>query len=154
MRIKQLIDEDFIQYKLPSMFIGTCFCSFKCGLQECQNSALANSPIINMSDDELIQRYMSNPITSSIVFGGLEPFDQFDELVWFLKRLREKYGCFDPVIIYSGYTDEELEEKRIYDPNLIVKTGRYIPNDAKKYDDILGVTLASSNQHATRWKSC
>ncbi len=28
--IKGLVDEDFVQYKKPSMFIGTCFCGWKC----------------------------------------------------------------------------------------------------------------------------
>ena len=34
--------------------------------------------------------------------------------------------------------------------NVILKIGRYIPNDKSKFDDILGVTLASSNQYAIR----
>lgn len=151
MRIKNLIEEDFVQYKLPSMFIGTCFCTFKCGAKNCQNSALANGRIIDIPDDDLILRYLNNPLTQSIVFGGLEPFDQFEELKWFLKRLRGKYGCKDPVVIYSGYTEEELADRYISDPNLIVKVGRYLPDKPSKYDPLLGVTLASDNQYAVDW---
>jgi len=48
MKIVNLIDEDFCQYKKPSMFIGFPTCSFKCdkecGRPICQNSALAAAP--------------------------------------------------------------------------------------------------------------
>lgn len=150
MRIKKLIDEDYIQFQSPSMFIGTCFCNFKCGAGNCQNTKLATGPIFDIDDDELITRYLQNPLTSAIVFGGLEPFDQYEELKSFLSKLRSR-GCVDPVVIYSGYTTEELENKYISDPNLIVKVGRYIPNRPSKYDALLGVELASDNQYAVRW---
>ena len=29
MRVKGIIEEDFTNFKLPSMFINTCFCDFK-----------------------------------------------------------------------------------------------------------------------------
>ena len=34
--------------------------------------------------------------------------------------------------------------------NIIIKYGRYIPNQPSRYDSILGVTLASDNQYAER----
>ena len=34
--------------------------------------------------------------------------------------------------------------------NVIIKFGRYIPNDENKFDEILGVKLASKNQYAMR----
>ena len=33
-RIKDVIDEDFANYKKPSMFIATSQCSFKCEKEE------------------------------------------------------------------------------------------------------------------------
>ena len=30
MRVKGIVEEDFINYKVSSMFINTCFCDFKC----------------------------------------------------------------------------------------------------------------------------
>ena len=30
MKIKGITDEDFVNYKYPSMFIATSICSFKC----------------------------------------------------------------------------------------------------------------------------
>ena len=32
--------------------------------------------------------------------------------------------------------------------NLIIKFGRFVPNALTRYDEILGVTLASENQYA------
>jgi hypothetical protein len=35
-------------------------------------------------------------------------------------------------------------------PNIIIKYGRYIPNQASHYDNVLGVYLASNNQFAEK----
>ena len=63
MLIKGLIDEDFVNYKLPSMYIATATCSFKCdkeyGQPICQNSELAKQPTIDVPIDQLIDRYVS-----------------------------------------------------------------------------------------------
>ena len=52
MKIKGLVDEDFVQYQKPSMFIIAPYCSFKCdkeaGCEVCQNSDLAAAPIIEI----------------------------------------------------------------------------------------------------------
>ena len=157
MRIKTIVDEDFTNYKKPSMFIGTISCAGKCCIEAgiplsvCQNDSWRKNPIIDMDDIRIVDRYINNPYTDSIVFGGLEPFEQFDELLTFTDTFRKV--CDDLVIIYSGYTKDELgdylKELAVY-PNIIVKFGRYIPNDVPRFDDVLGVTLASSNQYAER----
>ena len=88
MLIKGIIDEDFINYKKPCMVIEFPYCSFKCdkecGKQVCQNGALANSPNINIERMNLINRYLKNDITQSIVMQGLEPFDSWDDLISFI----------------------------------------------------------------------
>lgn len=156
MWVKGILNEDFINYKLPSLFICTAVCSFKCdkesGEQCCQNSSLAEDTGVIVSNDYIIQkRYLANDITKAIVFGGLEPFDQFGEVFNFIRMLRLKYECFDPVVIYTGYNKEEIEQE-IYRlssfPNIIVKFGRFIPHQEKHKDKILGVELASPNQYA------
>lgn len=157
MRIKRFIDEDFVQYKKPVMFIGTCFCNWKCCTEQnldktiCQNSLLAKSPILEVDNEVLIERYLDNPITKAIVFGGLEPFEQFEEIYDFINDFREESE--DEVVIYTGYNLEEIKDKivELKDfENVIVKFGRYIPNDENKFDEILGVKLASKNQYAMR----
>lgn len=157
MKIKNILDEDFINYKLPSMYIAFPFCSFKCekdcGMQCCQNSSLAKSAIMEYDEDELIKRYLSNGITKAIVCCGLEPFDSFDDLLKLLHKLRVEYSCADDFVIYTGYYREEIEPQldilKSYS-NIIIKFGRYIPNQHSIKDEILGVTLASPNQYAEK----
>ena len=152
MKVKGIIFEDFTNYKKPSMFIGTNKCNnFKCdkecGKPVCQNSELAKAPNIEISDEEIIERYLSNPITEAVVFGGLESFDTFKELYNFIKFFREKSD--DDIVIYTGYYPNEIENKikELYSfKNIYIKFGRFIPNSQKIYDNILGVELSSNNQ--------
>jgi len=155
MKLKGITDEDFVNYKKPSMFIAFPHCTFKCekdcGELCCQNSALANAETFEISCREIVDRYLSNPITSAVVCGGLEPFDDFPDLynlVWELRR-RSK----DDVVIYTGYNREEIAEQiktLAGEGNIIVKFGRYIPHQEPHADPVLGVSLASGNQYAER----
>lgn len=155
MWVKGISDEDFVNYKVPSMFIATVSCDFKCdrdcGMQICQNAALAQEDSIYTDDDYLIHRYLANSITKAFVFGGLEPFDQWQELFAFIQKLRMQYGCADPVVIYTGYTEEEISGNISFlaaFPNIIVKFGRFVPDQEPHMDGVLGVKLASDNQYA------
>ena len=155
MWLKGITDEDFVNYKVPSMFIATATCDFKCdrecGRQVCQNSSLAKEDSIHTGDDYLIQRYLNNDITQAVVFGGLEPFDQWQELWTFIQKLRLQYGRRDPVVIYTGYTEEEIDGMISFlrsMPNIIVKFGRFVPMQQPHFDPVLGVNLASDNQYA------
>lgn len=164
MRIRGVIFEDFINYKKPSMYIIFPICSFKCdkecGREVCQNSALAHEPIIEIDKDELIENYLSNPITEAIVMAGLEPFDSPLDVLPFIDSLRRQYNCKDDIVIYTGYTEEELLHgastlklpKGYYDlicsyENIIIKFGRFKPDQPSHYDEILGVNLSSPNQY-------
>lgn len=155
MLIKGIIDEDFINYKKPCMVIECPYCSFKCdkecGKQVCQNGALANSPNINIGRMDLVDRYLKNDITQSIVMQGLEPFDSWNDLITLIFLFR----CYtnDDIVIYTGYNESEVFEQieRLqYFKNIIIKFGRYIPNQQAHYDDTLGVNLASNNQYAVK----
>lgn len=161
MLLKGINDEDFVNYKLASMFVICHSCTFKCdklsGKQVCQNSALANSPDINISVESLVERYLQNSITKSVVFGGLEPFDDIDNVILFIDLLRNKNNNFDDVVIYTGYTEDEIiihyldyyMQLQKY-PNIIIKYGRYIPNQTPHFDKILGVELQSDNQYSKK----
>ncbi len=153
MIIKGLIDEDTVNYKKICMTIEFPDCSFKCdkecGQPVCQNSTLASSPNINISIDNIVDRYINNPITNAIVFQGLEPFDSWDDLFELITAIREK--TIDDIVIYTGYNKDEIKDyltklKNIR--NLIIKFGRFIPNKKSHYDEILGVELPSDNQYA------
>ena len=151
MKIKGLISEDFVNYKKPAMTIMFPCCNFKCGTEYCQNSPLAKTENIEMDISNIVIRYLNNPITESVVMQGLEPFDSWNDLIEFVKQLRESTD--DDIVIYTGYYKEEIADKIALlskYKNIIIKYGRYIPNQEKHYDDVLGVTLASSNQYAER----
>ena len=155
MLIRGLIEEDFVNYKKASMFIVFPTCTFKCekdcGIKCCQNSEVAKSAAIEIDTKILVDRYINNPITHAIVCGGLEPIDSFDDLLELVKLVREKTE--DDIVIYTGYNKNEiLEEIRILRefPNIIIKFGRFKPNDTHKFDEILGVELASANQYAEK----
>lgn len=151
MKIKGIISEDFVNYKKPSLTIMFPYCTFKCGNSYCQNSLLANEKDIEISPLSLAERYINNPITESIVMQGLEPFDSWNDLYDLIKTIREY--CDDDIVIYTGYNKNEVSDK-LKDlsshKNIIIKFGRYIPNQEKHYDELLGVNLASDNQFAEK----
>lgn len=148
MRILGLIDEDFANYRKPSMFISTITCNWKCGKEVCQNHHLENAPYIIVEDHKIISRYLENPLTHAIVFGGLEPLDQIDELVEFIRHFRLVSN--DMVVIYSGYNFDEIYDEfsqLLQFDNILLKVGRYLPNRTAVYEPQLGVTLSSDNQY-------
>jgi hypothetical protein len=157
MTIKGLTEEDFVNYKKPSMFIVFPSCSFKCdkenGCSLCQNSKLAHEPDIYFPVISLILRYLDNPITKALVCGGLEPFDSPENLLNLVYVFRS--NCQDDIVIYTGYTEEELQNTSTYKKlcefdNIIVKFGRFRPGYEPHFDDVLGVNLASDNQYAKK----
>ena len=155
-KIRGLIEEDFVNYKKPSIYIAFPYCTFKCdkecGYSVCQNSSLVtNSEIINIDEQEIINRYIDNPITTSIVISGLEPFDSYKDLFILIKAFREK--TLDDIVIYTGYNKNEIEnniEELKQFKNIVIKFGRFIPNQEKHYDEVLQVTLASPNQYGEK----
>lgn len=158
MIIKGLQDEVFGDYKKPAMQIVFPYCTFKCdyenGCALCQNSALAHEPIIDIPCQDIIERYKTNPITKAIVCGGLEPFDSETELLHFVRSVRAS-GVEDDIVIYTGYTEEELEYNSYFmaisaHSNIYVKFGRFRPNQEPHYDEVLGIKLASDNQYGKK----
>lgn len=150
MRVMMIVDEDFTNYKEASMFIGAISCSGKCykelGLPSsiCQNDSWRSPGAypVDMPDYEIVGRYMCNDITSAIVFGGLEPFEQKEEMIHLIKKFREFTS--DDIVIYTGYNECELESeikelKRF--KNIIIKFGRFVPGTARHMDDVLGVEI-------------
>lgn len=150
MKIKGIVDEDFVNFKTCSLFLAFPTCSWKCGNEYCQNSALAHAEEITVTNLELRERYERNPLSQAIVCGGLEPFDSFRDLYMLIVDFRRNH-IDDPFVIYTGYERTEIEEyvktlKQL--GNIIIKFGRYLPGQESHFDNILGVTLASNNQYA------
>ncbi len=155
MTLKGLVEEDFINYKCASMYLIFPKCDFKCdkenGCKLCQNSKLVKEPNIEIDVDEISCRYIINNITHAIVCGGLEPFDTWNDLLALVTEMR--LYTVDPIIIYTGYTENEIKEKievlKDFE-NIIIKFGRFIPNKEPHMDRLLGVKLASPNQYAKK----
>ena len=155
--VKCIVVPDYVNYKKPSMFIIMPRCSFKCdkenGNQYCQNWELSKNPNIKISVKRIVEIYLQNKgLVNSVVFGGLEPFDSFNDLQYCISTLRlNNIDC--DCVIYTGYDKNEIEEQleklKSYQ-NIIIKYGRYRPNQKPHKDEILGVDLASENQYAER----
>lgn len=151
--IKGIVEEDFTQYKECSMVVMFPNCSFKCeieaGCKMCQNSELVKSKNITVSTQRIIDRFTNNPISKALVLSGLEPFDSYENMIRLVQDFRKH--CSNTIVIYSGYTKDELSDRIpiLHDlGNVVIKYGRYIPNQSKHFDDCLGVYLASDNQYA------
>ena len=159
MFVKNIIDEDFINYKKPCMFISTCFCDWKCCKEAdipttvCQNYNINSDDNILVKISDIYKRYISNPISKAIVIGGLEPLKQSDDLLDLIQYFRQK-KCFDDIVIYTGYNENEISDfilliKERF-TNIYIKFGRFVPGQQIHYDEILGVNLSSDNQKGVK----
>ena len=137
------------------MVIEMPYCDFKCdrecGHPVCQNSNLASAPNIRIDVWNIVDKYINNPITEAIVFQGLEPFFNYFELKLWIETFRKCTN--DDIVIYTGYNKDEIQnfltDLTNY-TNIIIKYGRFIPNQKSHYDTVLGVNLASENQYAEK----
>lgn len=163
MLLKGLVDEDIVNYRKTSMFLAFPHCSFKCGRANCQNQSLIDVPPVEVAAEEICRRYLNNPITSAIVCGGLEPLDSKYDILSLIDCLRRQFENDDDIVIYTGYTEEELADPQNGElfslfnniktyPNIVVKFGRYIPDESHTphLDEVLGIKLIGDNQYARR----
>ena len=69
-------------------------------------------------------------------------------------------NCKDDFVIYTGHYEDELQEEikfiesfvKEYDGKIIVKFGRFVPDQESRWNRILGVELASPNQYAKEYQ--
>ena len=167
MKLKQIVDEVFGDYKEAGMLLIFPECSWKC--EGCQNKHLALLETKEFPNEEIVNRFEKNPFTKCIIFGGLEPFyneSSIDDISMFISHLIEAYPTKEDrpmLIIYTGYEMGELGDilggstlddlLHLYE-NVIIKYGRYKQNSTPYFNDILGVKLASLNQSAIDFRKC
>lgn len=155
MVIKGFKDFDVVNYKKPSLFIIFPNCSFKCdkenGSQYCQNWELVKQKNITIDTLDFIEKYYNPNLVDSVVLGGLEPFDSWNDLYEFIYTFRLQCEHDNDIVIYTGYNEDEIKNQ-LYClsrfKNIIIKFGRYRPNQSPHYDEVLGVQLVSDNQYA------
>lgn len=156
MKIIDVIETDLVNYKNPCMTVMFPYCDYKCnkdaGKIVCQNYQLKDCDLINISSDEIVSRYTANPMSEALVMQGLEPLLSFDDIIKLVEKFTQ--ATSDDIVIYTGYNKDEVKDKiaelcSIISTNkLIIKFGRYIPDRQARFDEVLGVTLASDNQYA------
>ena len=158
MKIYGLKPNDVVNYRHPSLFVGMGTCNWKCCIEAgmdkslCQNSELALAPKHEVAAIELCNIYNTSKLDEALVIGGLEPLDDMDGLLDLVGAF--DVNCTGDIVIYTGYTEEEKQNVIVDEilplikrNHLIVKFGRFVPNQEKHYDTILGVDLASDNQY-------
>jgi len=142
-------------YKETGLLVAFPKCTFKCCKETnfCQNSELTKQENIEIDVYNIVK--MFNPeIHKALIFGGLEPLDSYVDMMLLIEAFRGKYNR--PVIIYTGFTEKEVESTGAFAwfnffGNIIVKYGRYVPNEKSHFDEVLGVNLASNNQYAVKY---
>lgn len=154
-----IIPQDFVNTSSCTFTIESGIsCTFKCNKEShcniCQNFALNKQEPIETTVNRLIDLYISQDLSHSITFQGLEPLDNLKQLLWFIyyfRQIRE-----DPIYIWTGYEKDECEDliylikEKMHWENIIIKFGRFKPNEPHHIDPILGVELASTNQYAEK----
>lgn len=145
-------DCDIVNYKKTCMFIGAGYtCSRGC--KDCQNDKLKGTKPYEVEPSNIVYQYMSLPIVHAVVFGGLEPMEDIDNIVEWIKAFRQQTN--DDIVIYTG---DNIDSERVKNfislvkeyPNIIIKAGAYYPGDEPHVDSVLGIKLASNNQKAYR----
>jgi pyruvate-formate lyase-activating enzyme len=137
--------------------IATVNCDWKClkeqnlPLSTCQNSHTCDIGNKEIELKELVARFNDNVLSECVIWAGLEPMLQFEEMLCFINEFRKTNN--EEVIIFTGYYPEELKwhiEKLKSFSNLIIKFGRYIKNSKPIRDNLLKIELVSENQFSKR----
>lgn len=158
MIVKLVKVDDCAQYKKPCLVLCFPSCTWKCCIEAgisisvCQNQEMCAMKDIDVSPEEAYIMYQNSIFSKAICCSGLEPMLQFDDVLSLLKYFRE-HGCDDDFVVYTGYYRHEIEDKisqLAKYKNVVVKYGRYVPNNEKHFDKVLGVWLASDNQYGER----
>lgn len=145
----------FSDFNLISIYCATTRCNGKCKKDNpivvCQNEEIREKldEYKEYSGYEIYNIAKENKFCEAILFSGLDPLDDFENLITVIKEIRELNKNY-PIAIYTGYTEDEIKEKidmlRLYSP-IYLKVGRYIPNRNSIVDKVTGVKLISDNQY-------
>lgn len=143
------IKETFNDYKKVGMYVAFPQCSLNC--KNCQNAHLREVEPLEVSLDYLVKIILDNDLIDSVILSGMNPMDSFDDVMSLIREVRNKSNI--EIIIYTGMRESNLtnEIKKLKEfNNVIIKFGEYIPNSKEKFDEVLGINLASDNQYAKR----
>ena len=137
--------------------IATVSCDWKClkeqdlPLSTCQNSHTCSIETKEITTTELKAKFNENGLSECVIFAGLEPIKQFEEILFFINDFRKTNQ--DEIVLYTGYYPHEIKwhiEKLKVFSNIIIKFGRYQANSKPIQDKVLKIPLISENQFAVR----
>lgn len=77
--------------------------------------------------------------------------DQLDELVAFITEFRKVESA--DIVIYTGYNEDEIADQvkqLVQFKDIYIKFGRFVFNGKPRFDEVLGVKLASDNQYGKK----
>jgi len=162
MKLKQIVDEVFGDYKECGMLLIFPECTWKC--EGCQNKQLALLETREFPNEDIVKRFEENPFSKCIIFGGLEPLcnvSSINDIFSFITYLLEKYHLREDrptLIIYTGYDLDAVNNilniivsglgnlLATYE-NVIIKYGKYDKDGTPYFNETLGITLISKNQN-------
>ena len=117
----------------------------------CQNSHLSSQETKEVYIKDLISDFDKNKLQDCVIFAGLEPMLQFEEIYNFIKEFRINHK--EDIVIYTGYDELEIKDKidmLKQFKDIYLKVGRYIKDLPKIYDSVLKIDLISNNQYAIK----
>lgn len=117
-------------------------CNRNC--RNCFNQHLKNKPSIDMTADDIIAEVKKNPFNEGIILGGLEWFEQLDDMYILMKAAAESNL---KIMVYTGESyikDESIFIECAKKVETYVKLGPYIETLPGR--QMYGITLASKNQ--------
>lgn len=108
LRISGIIEESIVDGPGMRYVVFTQGCPHHCkGCHNPQTHAFDGGKIVDI--EEIFEAFCENPLLSGITFSGGEPFCQPKALYELAMKVKKKGKT---VMIYSGYTLEQLEEMK------------------------------------------
>ena len=122
-------------------------CAFHC--KNCFNQHLKNKPSIEMSAEEIINEVKKNPFNEGIILGGLEWFNQIDDMKVLMKTAANS-GL--KIMVYTGFSvieDESIFKECAKKVDTYLKIGPYV--EKLPQIEMYGIVLASNNQKIIKY---
>lgn len=142
------VRETITDYRKSTLYLCGYICTLGC--KDCFHNELKKNHPTTLSIEKLFTDYISTTSCDAILFSGLNWLEQIEELFVLIHYIRSNHINKD-IVIYTGYDKHEISDKIAmlskFD-NIIIKYGRFDATLPPRYDDVLGITLASSNQWA------
>lgn len=109
-----------------------------------------------IDNDEIIEKLKKNPLLDGVTLSGGDPMFQLDSVVDLCQKIKQNFPEFN-IILYTGYTYEELQEmsKKVSNIKVLQRFLDFII-DGRYEDSLRDLTLkfrGSSNQRVIDVKS-